>query len=132
MNIYTEYFYSFANASSTLRVIEYLRSQNLPLESVAVINLIDRWVVKVKMECLLSVQGDKNVRAFFNEMGISEQPSAKVKMALSQLEAGDSPTDVMNRYQIVIVAYGKPEKEEIEVFREQIVERLGYCPQNMT
>ena len=47
------------------------------------------------------------------------------------LEQGESPTAVMNRYQVVIVAHGEPETEEIEIFRDQIVHRLGYCPQNM-
>ena len=37
----------------------------------------------------------------------------------------------MNRYRVVIVAHGKSETEEIEIFRDRIVERLGFCPQNM-
>ena len=125
------YIYSFHNASITLRVMEYLRDTQLPLESVAVINLIDRWLVKVKMKYSLPIKLAKNIQAFFDEMGIKDVPSAKVKIALAKLEAGVSPTEVMNRYQVVIVAYGEPEKKEVEVFREQIVERLGYCPQNM-
>ena len=132
MKIYTEHLYSFANASLTLRVIEYLRDQkNLPLDSVAVINLIDCWLVKVKMKNYIDIEIDKDIRAFFLEMGIPYQPSAQIAMALQELEAGKSPTEVMNRHQVVIVAHGKPEKEEIEVFREQIVDRLGYCPRNM-
>jgi hypothetical protein len=131
MNMYQESIYSFANASLTLRVIEYLRNQSLPVESVAVINLIDRWVVKVKMKYSISTELFKDILAFFNEMGIPHKPSDRIEMALWELEAGTSPTEVMNRYQVVIVAYGEPEQEEVEVFREEIVERLGYCPQNM-
>ena len=37
----------------------------------------------------------------------------------------------MNRYKIVIVANGKPEQEEIEIFRQELVSKLGYCPQSM-
>ena len=131
MTIYQESIYSFANASLTLRVIEYLRNQSLPVESVAVINLIDRWLVKVKMKYPLPVELSKNVLAFFNEMGMPYTPSTRIEMALWELEAGKSPTEVMNRYQVVVVAYGEPEKEEVEIFREEIVERLGYRPQNM-
>lgn len=131
MNIYQESIYSFANASLTLRVIEYLRNQSLPVESVAVINLIDRWLVKVKMKHPLDAELSKDILAFFNEMGIVYTPSSRIEMALWELETGKSPTEVMNLYQVVIVAYGEPEKEEVEVFREEIVERLGYCPQNM-
>ena len=132
MNIDTGYIYSFANASLTLRTIEYLRQQSkIPLDSVAVINLIDRWLVKVKLKHTISLKLAKDIRAFLNEIGIPHQPSTRVKMALQKLEAGASPTEVMNRYQVVIVAHGKPETEEIEVFRQEIVERLGYCPQNM-
>lgn len=131
MNICTEYLYSFANASLTLRVVEYLSQQQLPLDSVAVINLIDRWIIKVKMKYPLPTELAKNIRAFFSEMGIPDLPSARVRMALTRLEAGDSPTEVMNRYQVVVVTHGKPEQEEIKIFRQQIVARLGYCPQNM-
>ncbi len=128
----TEYIYSFANASLTLRMIEYLRQQSkIPLDSVIVINLIDRWLVKIKLKYPISLQLAQDFRAFLNEIGIPDNPSNRVKMALQKLEGGASPTEVMNRYQVVIVAHGKPEKEEIEVFRQAIVERLGYCPQNM-
>jgi hypothetical protein len=132
MNVDTGYIYSFANASLTLRTIEYLRQQSkIPLDSVAVINLIDRWLVKIQLKHSIPLQLALDFRAFLNEIGIPDSPSSRVKMALQKLEAGASPTEVMNRYQVVIVAHGKPEKEEIEIFRQAIVERLGYCPQNM-
>lgn len=131
MNVCTEYLYSFANASLTIRVIEYLRQTEFPIDSVAVINLVDRWLVKVKMKYPLSVKATKNIRAVFGELGIAHQPSIRLSMALQKLEAGESPTKVMNRYQIVVVAHGEPDKQEIEIFRRQIVERLGYCPQHL-
>lgn len=132
MKTYTQYLHSFPNASFTLRVIEHLRNNyQSSLDSVTVINQIDRWLVKVNFKYSLPTQLAKNLQAFFNEMGVKHQPSAKMIKALARLEAGESPIEIMNRYQIVIVAYGKPEKEEIEIFRDQIVERLGYCPQNM-
>jgi sulfur carrier protein ThiS len=113
-------------------VIEHLRRRyQLHLNSVAVINLIDRWLIKICLKSSIPHQLDKNLQAFLNEMGVTCQPSTKVLDALCSLEQGESPTVVMNQYQVVIVAHGKPETEEIEIFRDQIVNRLGYCPQNM-
>ena len=127
-----EYIYSFPNTTCTLRVIEYLQKQDrYYLDSVAVINLIDRWLVKLNLKQSTPHRLVENIKAFFNEMGSVSEPSSKIKLALDSLERGESPTEVMNRYQVVIVAHGKPETKEIEIFRDRIVERLGYCPQNM-
>ncbi|MEL6927216.1 MAG: hypothetical protein AAFO95_01115 [Cyanobacteria bacterium J06600_6] len=127
-----EYIYSFPNTSCTLAIIGHLRREHQShLDSVAVINLIDRWIVKLNLKSLISEQIEKNLKAVLNEMGSISQPSFKILEALNSLEQGQSPTDVMNRYQVVIVVHGKPETEEIEIFRDRIVERLGYCPQNM-
>ena len=132
MKTYTEYLYSFSNASLTLRVIEYLRDRcQAILNSVAVINLIDRWLIKINLKDSVGIEQAKNLRALLDELGVCYQPSAIITIALARLEMGESPVEIMNRYRVVIVAYGKPEKEEIEIFREQIVDKLGYCPQNM-
>ena len=132
MKICPEYLYSFSNASSTLRVIEHLRNQyQSKLNSVAVINLIDCWLLKIKFQEWITIDVAKNLQAFLTEMGICHQPSLRVTKALAELDAGKSPTKIMNQYHVVIVTYGQPEKEEIEIFREQIVDKLGYCPQNM-
>ena len=131
MKNHTQYLYSFANASLTLRVIEHLRNSKLLIDSVTVVNLVDRWLVKINLKHTISLNSAKNLQAFLNEMGICDHPSAQVINAIAKLEAGESPIEVMNRYRVAIVAYGEPEQEEIQIFREQIVERLGYCPQNM-
>ena len=132
MKLYTEYLYSFANASLTLRVIEYLRNQKkIPVDSVVVVNLIDRWLIKIKLKQDIDWQLAQDFQAFLNEMGVIHQPSPRLMMALLQLDVGVSPTAVMNRYKIVIVANGKPDQEEIEIFRQQLVSKLGYCPQSM-
>ncbi|WP_019505260.1 hypothetical protein [Pleurocapsa sp. PCC 7319] len=131
MKINIDYIYSFNNASVTLRVIDFLRRRQLPLNSVTVLNTIDRWIVKFHFKHSLPSQLREDIRAFFCEMGIPYQPSKLIATALERLEAGESPTKIMNRYQVVVVAYGLPAKEEIEIFREAIVARLGYCPQNM-
>lgn len=132
MKTQTKYLYSFATASLTLNVIQHLRNYyKLSLNSVAVLNLIDRWLINIDLKDSIDIEAAKNLQAFLNEMGVVYQPPAPIVLALKQLEAGESPTTVMNRYQVVIVAHGQPEREEIEIFRRQIIERLGYCPQNM-
>ena len=126
------YIYSFANASLTLRVVEHLRNKyRAYLDSVTVINLIDRWIVRISLSISLPYCSSQNLRAFLNEMGIAAQLSAKIINVFADLDRGESPVKVMNRYQVVVVVHGKPVTEEIEIFRQQIVERLGYCPQNM-
>lgn len=132
MKFYPEYLYSFANASLTLRVIEYLRSQNkIPIESVVVVNMIDRWLLRIKLKENITWQLALDFQAFLKEMGLVHQPSPKLMTALKQLDAGVSPTEVMNRYKIVIVAHGNPNQEEIEIFRQELISKLGYCPQSM-
>ena len=127
-----EYIYSFSNTSCTLRVIKHLQNKYQSyLYSVAVINLIDRWLVKLSFKNSTPYRLVQNLQAFADEMGSAFQPSSKVLKVLSSLDRGELPTEVMNRYQVVIVAHGKPETEEIEIFRDRIVERLGFCPQNM-
>lgn len=126
------YTYSFANASLTLRVVENLRNKyRAYLNSVTVINLIDRWIVRISLSISLPYCLAKNLRAFLEEMGISAQLSAKIIDVFADLDRGESLVEVMNHYQVVVVAHGKPVTEEIEIFRQQIVDRLGYCPQNM-
>ena len=127
-----EYLYYLANASLTLRIIEYLHGRpQLPFGFVTVIHQIDGWVVKVKMTSPLNTQQDGDFRAFLNELGIPYEAPIRLRMALWSLEAGQSPVDVMRRYQVAIVSHGNPEREEIETFRQQFVRGLGYCPDTL-
>lgn len=127
-----EYLYYLANASLTLRIVEHLHNKpQIPVSFVTVIHQIDGWVVKVKMNSALNHQQDGDFRAFLNELGISYEPPMRVNMALWSLEAGQSPIDVMRRYQVAIVSHGSPEREEIEAFRQQFVRGLGYCPETL-
>lgn len=127
-----EYLYYLANASLTLRIVEYLHGRpQLPFGFVTVIHQIDGWVVKVKMKSPLNTQQDGDFRAFLNELGIPYEAPIRLRMALWSLEAGQSPVDVMRRYQVAIVSHGNPEREEIETFRQQFVRGLGYCPETL-
>jgi hypothetical protein len=127
-----EYLYYLANASLTLRVIQHLHSlRQTPVSFVTVIHQIDGWIVRIKLFGSVPPQADGDFRAFLNELGISYEPPMRIQMALWSLEAGQSPVDVMRRYQVAIVSHGSPERDEIEVFRQQFVRGLGYCPETL-
>lgn len=127
-----EYIYYLANASLTLRLVEHLHQATwLAVRFLTVIHQIDGWVVKVKLKRPLDAQGDGDFRAFLNELGIPHEPEIRVKMALWGLETGQSPVDVMRRYQVAVVSHGTPDREEIEEFRRQFVMGLGYCPETL-
>ena len=127
-----DYLYYLANASLTLKVVEHLHaSKQLPVRFMTVIHQIDGWVVKVKMNRYLEPQQHGDFRAFMHELGIPCDPGIRVQMALWGLETGQSPVDVMQRYQVAVVSHGRPDREEIEEFRKQFVQGLGYCPETL-
>lgn len=124
-----QYLYCLANASLTLRLIEYLRSQpQLRVSFVTVINQVNGWVVNIKMKSPLNQQQHGDVTAFLNELGIPYSPSPHVSMALVSLESGQCPIDVMRLYQIAVVSHGDPQRGDIEAFRQHFINGLGYCP----
>ena len=127
-----EYIYYLANASLTLRVVEHLHQMPwFPVRFMTVIHQIDGWVVKVKLDQVLDAQKDGDLRAFLNELGISYEPEVRVRMAMWGLETGQSPVEVMRRYQVAVVSHGNPDRTEIEEFRMQFVQGLGYCPETL-
>ncbi|MGB3755444.1 MAG: hypothetical protein WBA07_03615 [Rivularia sp. (in: cyanobacteria)] len=127
-----EYLYYLANASLTLRVVQYLHGRpRIPVSFITVIHQIDGWVVRVKLDYPISNNEDGDIRAFLNELGIRYEPPMRVQMALWSLEAQQNPVEVMRRYQVAIVSHGSPDKEEIEAFRQQFVRGLGYCPETL-
>lgn len=127
-----DYLYFLANASLTLRVVEYLHSMpNLPVQFMTVIHQIDGWVIKVKMNSPLTPAQHGDFRAFMSELGIPYDPEIRLQMALWSLETGQSPIDVMRRYQVAVVSHGYPDKSDIEAFRQQFTMGLGYCPETL-
>ncbi|HEY9738672.1 MAG TPA: hypothetical protein V6D06_20405 [Trichocoleus sp.] len=127
-----EYIYYLANASLTLRVVEHLLvTSRLPLDFMTVIHQIDGWVIRIKLHEVVDACDAEDFRAYLNELGISHDPGIRVRMTLWGLETGQSPVDVMRRYQVAIVSHGKPDRTEIEAFRRQFVMGLGYCPETL-
>ncbi len=127
-----DYTYYLANASLTLRLVEYLHSTSwLTVKFLTVIHQIDGWIVRVRLDDVLDSLHAGNFRAFLNELGIPFDPSVRVRMACWGLETGQSAVDVMRRYQIAVVSHGAPDSAEIEAFRQQFVQGLGYCPETL-
>ncbi len=127
-----EFLYFLANASLTLRVVEYLhQSPHIPLRFMTVVHQIDVWVLKVKMSQPLNAQQHGDFRAFMNELGIPYEPEIRLQMVLWSLETGQSPIDVMRRYQVAVVSHGNPDRSDIEAFRQQFTRGLGYCPETL-
>ena len=127
-----QYIYFLANASLTLRLIDYLRSNSqLPTCVLTVIHRINGWLVKIKFNDELTLQQHGDFQAYLTEIGIPHQPEIRLQMALWSLEVGQPIVEVMRRYQLAIVSHGKPNYSDIEAFREQFTEGLGYCPETL-
>ncbi len=127
-----DHLYYLANASLTLRIVEFLHVRNyLPLRFMTVIHRLDGWVIRVKFSTPLDDRQMGDFTAFLNELGIAYEPNARVRAALWSLENGQTPVEVMHQYQIVVVSHGRPDRVEIEAFREQFVQGLGYCPETL-
>ena len=126
------YVYYLSNASLVLRVVERLhRLTQLPLEFVSVIHQIDGWVVRIRLHESVSPSTASNFQAFLDEVGGRINPGYRIRMALWGFETGQTPVDVMRRYQVAVVFHGKPDRYEIEEFRKQFVQGLGYCPETL-
>lgn len=127
-----DYLYFLANASLTLRTIEYLRQRaNTTSASLTVIHQIDGWIVKVRFFQPLTPEQHGNFRAFMSELGIAYEPEMRLQMVFWSLETGQSAVEVMRRYQVAIVSHGKPDTKDIEAFRQQFTRGLGYCPETL-
>ncbi|MBN3895653.1 MAG: hypothetical protein HWQ41_10390 [Nostoc sp. NOS(2021)] len=126
-----QYLYNLANASLTLRVVEYLSRNDFYVEYVTVINQFHGWIINVKIKSFVSIQKDKDIRAFLNEVGIIYSPSELISQVMSSLQAGQSAINVMECYKVAVVSHGRPQPDEIEVFRQSYIRGLGYCPQNL-
>lgn len=127
-----DYVYYLSNASLVLRVVERLhRLTQLPLEFVSVIHRIDGWILRIRLHESVSPTAASNFQAFLDELGGAYTPGYRIRMALWGLETGQTAVDVMRRYQVAVVSHGKPDRYEIEEFRKQFVQGLGYCPETL-
>ena len=126
------YLYFLANASLTVRVIEHLqRMTDLCVSTMTVIHQIDGWIVKIKFTETITSQQHGDFQAYMSELGIPYQPEMRLQMVFWSLDTGQSPIDVMRRYQVAVVSHGTPEPSDIQAFRQQFTRGLGYCPETL-
>lgn len=127
-----DFVYFIANASLSLRIIEYLRTMShADKASITVVHQIDGWIVKVRYPQPLNSQDKGDFTAFLNELGIPYELNMRLQMVFWSLETGQSSVEVMRRYQVAIVSHGIPDHKEIEAFRQQFTRGLGYCPETL-
>lgn len=127
-----QYIYSFANVSLMSRVMDRLsQMSSLPLESLTVIYLIDRWVMQINLGHALRAETEGDLVAFLQENGIPHTPSMAVRNTLNALDQGYPPTQVMNEFQVVVVSHGRPDRTELQEFCDRFVEGLGYYPPSL-
>ena len=127
-----EYLYHLANASLTLRIVEFLHSNPvLPLEFVTIIHHMEGWIVRIKMKRPLNAKTDGDFRALMLELGVAYQPTPLMQQALQALAMGQPALQVMQDYQVAVVSHGPPAQTEIEAFRHHFIQGLGYCPANL-
>ncbi len=127
-----DYLYFLANASLSLRTIVYLcNMKHTRNASLTVIHQIDGWIVKIRFPQPIAPKLHGDFRAFMSELGIVYEPEMRLKMVFWSLETGQSLVEVMRRYQVAVVAHGTPNTKEIEAFREQFTQGLGYCPETL-
>ncbi|MEB3189072.1 MAG: hypothetical protein VKL42_01850 [Snowella sp.] len=127
-----DYLFGLANASLTLRVIEYLRHTGpFALKSLTVVHQINGWIVRIRVARPLSPDEHGNFWAFLSELGVPYQPDIRLQMAFWSLDAGESAIQVMRHYQLAIVSHGMPDITDIEEFRQAFVRGLGYCPETL-
>ena len=127
-----QYIYSFANVSLILRVMDRLsQMSSLPLESLTVIYLVDRWVIRLRLSNPLCASAERDLIAFLRENGIPHTPSMQLLSTLQALDQGIPPTQVMNEYHVVVVSHGVPAPSELQEFCARFVEGLGYYPPSL-
>ena len=127
-----DYLYFIGNASITLRIIDHLKQMRYSSRClITVIHQINGWIVKVHFNEPLTVVEQGDFKAYLGELGVPYDPEVRLRMVFWSLETGQSPIDVMRRYQVAIVSHGFPEMSDIEAFRLQFTRGLGYCPETL-
>ncbi len=127
-----QYLYSFANVSLILRVMDRISQMpHLSLKSLTVVYLVDRWVMRLNLKHALNVSTEKSLIAFFMENGMPHHPSMQLRNAFRALDQEQTPTQVMNQYQVVVVSHGLPDPTELHEFCARFVEGLGYYPPSL-
>ncbi|MEM9138150.1 MAG: hypothetical protein AAGB01_12515 [Cyanobacteria bacterium P01_F01_bin.42] len=126
-----DYVYYVGKASLVIRLIQHLQNcWDSPIQFMTVLHQLNGWVVRIKPRDW-PLEKQINFQSFMNELGVSHTPNRRVNQVLHALEQGETPVEVMNRHQVAVIIHGVPSVDEIEVFRKQFIEGLGYCPETL-
>ncbi len=127
-----EYIFWLANASLTLRLVDYLRQAiAFRSENLTVIHQINGWVVRLKITDCQDGRVAGDVWAFLSELGIPYTMDIRLQLAFWSLDSGESALEVMRNHQLAIISHGAPDMSNIQVFREEFKQGLGYCPETL-
>lgn len=127
-----DYLYQLGKASLVLRVVHYLRSDDAPsIQFMTVLHQLEGWIVRIKPESNWSLKAQVDFQFFMGELGVVYRPTERIERVLNELEGGTPAVEVMKRYHIPVIDHGPPQIHEIEVFREQFIQGLGYCPETL-
>lgn len=127
-----QYLYSFANVSLILRVMDRLAHlSHLPTESLTIMYLVDRWVLRLNLSRPLPASLERDLIAFLKENGMPHTPSIQMLSAFQDLDKGITATQVMNSYQVIVVSHGDPDPLGLQDFCSRFVEGLGYYPPSL-
>ena len=127
-----DFLYYLGNASLALRVLQYLKSVNTePVEFITVVHQLDGWIIRIRCTRQWTAHRLADFRAFLDELGVAYRPNRRLHRVLTDLEDGYSPIEVMQQYQVAVIEHGQPDLSEIEAFRQQFIQGLGYCPETL-
>lgn len=126
-----DFLYYLGNASLALRVLQYLKRVSVPVEFITVVHQLDGWVLRIRCTRQWTAHRLNDFKAFLDKMGVAYQPNVRLRRVLTDLEAGYSPIEVMQHYQVAVIEHGQPDLSEIEAFRQQFIQGLGYCPETL-
>jgi hypothetical protein len=130
-----EQVYFLSKASFVCRILEHLKFMQAThawsVEFVTIINQFDGWVIRVRLDASWPPTSRLYLQDFIREMGELYNPTPAIQAVFDALEGGESILEVMNRYHITVVDHGLPKTDEIEVFREYLIDGLGYCPETL-
>ncbi len=127
-----EYLYFFANASLTLEAIDYLiKRDHLPLDYVTVVHSPEGWLIRMKFDGCIEPKLEADFLAVMNEFGHPYEASMPMVIALEGIDTGQTTEEILHRHLISVIAHGKPDRKNIEVFQQEFVQGASICPKSL-
>ena len=127
-----DWYYYFGKAGYVLKIIHSLQSlqqcHGLNIQFMTILHQPQGWIIRIRPNQSWPIQSILDFQALLNEFGFTYKPNQHFRQIFDALEKGESLMDVMSRYCISAINHGQPRTDEILMFREKVIEGLGYCP----